>query len=397
LNEWPETYSYALTKGLLSNLPIFYSPLGALPERLANHNHCIEAIEPLLNSFSTFCDLIMNQGFQTMQWQNFQEIIYFDIPLAYQTLIQNIVSDLSSQRRHDIDQIHKKSHPFALYHYQNIDSIYQTKPKVDSLQTPLSYILTPYRNTPLFSRQCHMAYQYGFRGFAIYYPSKDFTNANFDNFLNHAFTFSDPIEFSLFFVWDVSIDNEASLLTICKYLLQYVTHPRYYRDPVSNRPILAIKSSCLKYVITMIESFFTPELLVIICDGDAPDAQSIQWHPTSKMTGNYNEYIDSIRESYALRSDYNIPTAFAFIDNTWHTNSEHRITQKTHNFSLSAFASFLAIQFSYLQSHSPSPYSSLFLFNAWNDWEQQMILEPSNENGYVLLQTWFTQLCNSFL
>jgi hypothetical protein len=36
LNEWPETYCYALTKGIISGLPLLYTNIGAISERLAN-------------------------------------------------------------------------------------------------------------------------------------------------------------------------------------------------------------------------------------------------------------------------------------------------------------------------------------------------------------------------
>lgn len=38
LNRYPETYSYALTKGLNSNLPILYTKMGAIAERVENKN-----------------------------------------------------------------------------------------------------------------------------------------------------------------------------------------------------------------------------------------------------------------------------------------------------------------------------------------------------------------------
>jgi hypothetical protein len=67
LNSLPETYCYALTKGINMRLPILYTNMGAIGERLEKLNYPNRFhIYNNINSFNNFIDyIIMNENIGT--------------------------------------------------------------------------------------------------------------------------------------------------------------------------------------------------------------------------------------------------------------------------------------------------------------------------------------------
>lgn len=72
-NQWPETYSYAFTKGLMSHLPILYSPLGAIAERVSrlsssSHTHAFVPLDAsqINASVTRFCQIIVDNDRQIL-------------------------------------------------------------------------------------------------------------------------------------------------------------------------------------------------------------------------------------------------------------------------------------------------------------------------------------------
>lgn len=63
MNKYPEAYCYALTKGINSRLPLLYTDMGAISERLRNYQNNRFHIYNDINSFYNFIDyIIMNEN-----------------------------------------------------------------------------------------------------------------------------------------------------------------------------------------------------------------------------------------------------------------------------------------------------------------------------------------------
>ena len=99
-----------------------------------------------------------------------------------------------------------------------------------------------------------------------------------------------------------------------------------------------------------------------------------------------------------------INTIFTNFDNTPRLmdskNYEKKIT-KTINNNIEYFKNFLRIQFNkYITLHNDNNNNyniyKIFLVNAWNEWGEQMMMEPSNEDGFMYLETFKNELINFF-
>lgn len=76
MNNCPETYCYALTKGINSRLPILYTNIGAVGERLGYYNNSRFHIYNDINSFYNFInDIIINNNTGTIEELNLDIII----------------------------------------------------------------------------------------------------------------------------------------------------------------------------------------------------------------------------------------------------------------------------------------------------------------------------------
>jgi len=60
-------------------------------------------------------------------------------------------------------------------------------------------------------------------------------------------------------------------------------------------------------------------------------------------------------------------------------------TTKTKNNNIELFKEFLDAQFE-LYHEKRNPLSKNFLINSWNEWGEQMVMEPTNENGFAYLE-----------
>ena len=64
---------------------------------------------------------------------------------------------------------------------------------------------------------------------------------------------------------------------------------------------------------------------------------------------------------------------------------------RTQGRSVTLFKEFLDVQFEkYFQKSDPI--SQIFLVNAWNEWGEQMVMEPSNEEGFTYLEAFQERL-----
>lgn len=88
-NKWPESYCYALSKGINSGLPIYYTPIGAVEERLSAYRdsrfHPHDMTDPF-SHFPQFLNYIMeNQNTNTQNRHN-----PCDVPMSIPTFYKNL-------------------------------------------------------------------------------------------------------------------------------------------------------------------------------------------------------------------------------------------------------------------------------------------------------------------
>ena len=99
MNKWGETYSYSLTKGIVSGLPILYSNLGAYMERLGNNRkffpiHDIHNIKPDMH---VMLDMILEN--QEASVSNNVVPIEKDVPDLYRELFSRNNKDANLENK----------------------------------------------------------------------------------------------------------------------------------------------------------------------------------------------------------------------------------------------------------------------------------------------------------
>ena len=77
-----------------------------------------------------------------------------------------------------------------------------------------------------------------------------------------------------------------------------------------------------------------------------------------------------------------------------HENRDVLTTQTTEN-SVTLFKEFLDLQMKKYRE-KPNAVTKIFLVNAWNEWGEQMVMEPTNENGFLYLRAFQERLLRNF-
>lgn len=111
-NKWAETYSYALSKGINSGLPIYYTPIGAIHERLSffdNDRFHPHDLDDYFLKFDLFLHYIFqNQGTDNNNFIN-KKTLSITIPLYYKKLLTKTTP------QYNLETIHEQIKPFCIY------------------------------------------------------------------------------------------------------------------------------------------------------------------------------------------------------------------------------------------------------------------------------------------
>ena len=443
LNKYGETYSYALSKSINSGLPILYNNIGAFKERIPNANkedkcHYIKVIEHeskydnteiLFKKFEEMLDyIIINQGTS-------DKLSITNVTVVYKELYNYLFESREFDRK-IYTKIHEKIKPFAIYFPQfhsipendlnyykgmtditNLDSYNKNeKEKLDTpsltelnLSTLLDYDLT---NNEIINRQIDIAKQNGVYGFAIYYywfSKNTITNKNTIMEKSYDLFFEETIsDFKVFFVWanedwtnNVAFNtkeiiiNEYNLDNFIKNienLIEYFKHPNYYK--IDNKPVFYIhhpffidkeqidlfnnllQSKCL-------ENGFDGALLVLNNLAESyEDFNEYNFHPNYKKNKslNYEEYIETHVNSSTstIFFDFN-NTARLYIPNRLKFRSVYT------NNSIYLQDKYIKKVLKQYKSGQQSELKKILLINSWNEWGENMAIEPGEMNGYKYL------------
>ena len=353
--------------------------------------------------------------------------------------LYNYLFETREFNREIYTKVHEKIKPFAVYFPQfhsiaendlnyykgmtditNLDSY--NKNETDKLDTPsltelnlstlLDYDLT---NNEIINRQIDIAKQYGIYGFAIYYywfSENTITNKNtimeksYDLFFKHAIG-----DFKVFFVWanenwtnnvafntKETIINEYNLdnfITNIDHLMEYFKHPNYYK--IDNKPVFYIhhpfvidteQLHLFKYLLEQkcIQSGFDGSLLVLNNLAESyEDFNEYNFHPNYKKNKslNYEEYIKTL----VNRGTSSTSTIFFDFNNTARLYIPNRLKFKSvyTNNSIYLQDKYIKKVLEQYKSGQPSELNKILLINSWNEWGENMAIEPGEMNGYKYL------------
>jgi glycosyltransferase involved in cell wall biosynthesis len=360
-----------------------------------------------------------------------------------------ILNDKFNKNKSNYKKLFKTVEPYAIYFpsfhalkennktfyegYHDMINLIQAKKENVYLETPLKNYLGYYNllnDHGIIEKQILLAKANGFKGFGIYYYWFSHNSVTGNNMLMKGvidkFFQKDLDDFDVFFIYaneswsenpafnqhsnEYIIKNEYAEKDIIKNfenLLPYFKHKNYKK--VDNKPVLFIhhpwemtkeefRHFCaLGEDILKKNGFAGLELVVNSMQENCEECKNYSQHPNYKSPGNFTGIEEGIRfidykkyvDDYLLTVPFqtrNIQTVFYNFDNSVryfnHKNKKVLIT-KTKNNNLEYFKKFLNFQLSTYDS--PDKAGKIFLLNSWNEWGEQMGIEPSSESGFKLL------------
>ena len=446
LNKYGETYSYALTKSINSGLPILYNNIGAYQERIPNNPHYIKVYnsENEMNNY----DLLYTQFEKMLDYiiehQGTYHTFNSTTTIKYNELYNYILDDTLELSINSI--LHSKIKPFAIYfpqfhavpennknYYHGMTDIHQLKcyiekyKKIDEIKdtpslseldinTMLDYTLT---NKKIIKKQIDIARKFSFYGFACYYywfSDNSITNQHtiFENCYN--LFFEEPIDFKIYFIWanenwsnnpsfNVTTEKIINIYTFdncmknITNLITYFKHANYYK--INNKPLFAIhhpwymsdkELSVFNYILDTECSKHGFDGVILLVNN-----KTYTFLPSyrEKQFTDYYEYIDK----FVKLPHISINTLFFNFNNSARFSNPYR---KEYTFKIKNTTIYNqdclthTILKSYKTTHLEE--DSIVLINSWNEWGEDMAIEPGeiNKTKYLSLikSNLLSFLCN---
>lgn len=493
LNNHPETYSYAFTKGLFSGLPIFYSDMGGISERIkevqtrhemdedwytpTDNNNLESQFKVFLSRFSGFktreCKL-QSPDKLPIEVSKFYDTLFFEDSESILSRVESRYMEFSSA----YSRIHEHIEPYAVYFpqfhqvaendlnffsgYTDLVNLVGAKLVDWDLWTPLKNVLGYYdlvQDKDIIPTQVKLARAHGLAGFLLYYYwfSHDTVtdeNTVFTAVIDKFFENPLPGNFKVYFDWcnegwtknvafGVSADKErveisnqyteADFVANFQNLVKYFKHENYRK--FDNHPVFSVHHPelmapaellLLKSVGDRVSQLHGFAGIKLILNAD-PEPETpfyyYNMHPHYKSARAFS-FIDNSklprRIDYQYYTDYyiedressfdderSINTAFVNFDNSVrffahddnHTfgslGTKKNFLTQSKSVSPARFGALLRKQFE-LYKFKHDPVKKIFIINAWNEWGEQMVLEPSNELGFVFLEAFQAALFHAF-
>jgi hypothetical protein len=329
--------------------------------------------------------------------------------------------------------------------YSDMINLIKAKKQNENLDTPLNGLLGFYNlkyDKKIIETQVNLAKTFGIKGFSIYYywfSTNTVTGNNMlmkdvvDRFFQEEYN-----NFDVFFIWANEcwsknitffnksyknpsfnqFDNEVNISNIynpselyrnIKNLIPYFKHPNYKK--INNKPVFMVLHSWeLENNFILFETIFDIvckengfdgiELIVNIYENEFNNNTTVFSHPIYKTSNpiftendshtfylDYSKYI----EHYINRDkDSNIKYIFTNFNNEIrYLNHKTKMLTKTQNIDIDKYRTFLRKQiYKYIHNKDTNeinPVNKIFIINAWNEWGEQMSLEPSNEKDFIYL------------
>ena len=315
----------------------------------------------------------------------------------------------------------------------NLNSYMKSKPDGEEALTPsldlygltsiTDYVLT---DPALQQKQVDYAHEYGLKGFATYYywfSTNSITNKNtimekgYENFFNGNVKLPDG--FKLYFIWanedwsnnpafnsDALIKNDYTQEAFkknVKNILQYFTHENYYK--IDNKPVFYIHHP---WVTNLNAIMHFRDMLNGACLQNGFDGVHLA---VNNIVDRYGGFVEKSLSKYNHNPDYkkvpgtvdylqhvkenlnvtpmqaDVPQSLYFsFNNRPRLSMPNKLEHSTNITRSSLFNQQLNLQLAL--SHYIKPRSNvnkILLLNSWNEWGENMAIEPSNEKGVTYL------------
>ena len=495
LNEYPETYSYALTKGFFTGLPMLYTDIGAVGERVkarydpehldrkeifvaTNNDDIFLKFNKFLAAICSSSNFVGGKECRhpphtkvPMKFPSFYDELFFESEES----IKRRVSTSECVNRDDYKNIQNQIEPYAIYFpqfhetaennlnfyagYTDMTNLADAKRLDPSLWTPLRNMFGLYdleKNWKVVPNQIQTAKAYGLSGFAIYYyyfSTNTVSNqcALMTKIIDRFFEEDIP-DFSVFFVYanegwtsNVAFETggtsqtiqmswtESAITNNFEFLIPYFKHSNYRK--IDNRPVFFLHHPHQMSVeeINLFHSVgeritrkhgFSGFYLVLngirvnnfphyVNHPQYKGEQAIHFFDFSTQPKriDYKYYTDYYLQSKFISEDADdaIKTAFVNFDNSvrFHTHDDDaefgalgkkiNFITRTKGSDALTFRRFLDEQFKEYKNNKRMNVSRIFLINAWNEWGEQMVLEPSQEKGFLYLNVLKQALLCNFI
>jgi len=412
LNKWGETYSYCLSKGLNTGLPILYNNIGSFIERIPIRpyyfpvnidKYNIVDINDIINIFPNVIEyIIKNNGAKS------NNEIYFDIPEFYHSLFNaNIIEYLNVLYKENsikYKNAFKIVQPYAIYFLQFHQLNKKNKKEYNNInnnqsQTPLIGNYNLKYNKYIINTEILIAKANGFKGFGIYYDcfSNDTISEQKKIFENVIDTFfkTDLEDFDVFFMYANNlalINTKDIMIKNISHVSQYFTHNNYRK--IDNKPVFMLHHP---WNITIDEIDLMYNLLCNKCKELGFDGI---YFIINSINSIYNKYLNYNHSLYKNNNINEHPEIITENENNsiikcCFTNFNNFDNTSNDLYDITKFSDIIDTQFNHYKSNiNTSEISRIMLFNAWNRWEEKMVINPTNELGFIYLDTIRNKLLN---
>ena len=440
LNKYGETWCYSISKALKTGLPIIYNNIGAFKERIKPNNYYKILFEDE-KSISTFImtkynpeiyEKIKNFIKNIIEFHNTQEIkIYNDqkINLAKKTNLfyDSLYGNFKVQDLIDLYAIYfPQFHPIP----QNSKNFYKGYTDFENLKmykkkNQYGDCIMPKQSDynlllPDFVKdQVETAKKYNFKGFGCYYywfsKSDDKDNMIMRKGVDKLFEVDDD-DFKIFFIWANEDWNNESLGNTNKImneytdiefhkniinLIPYFKNPKYLKE--DNKPVLFI---CHPWIFkeNQLENF--RKILNQKCKLEGFNGCKVVTNNIEESNDSFKKY--SLQPNYKKYKSMEIDYDKFYSDETYNPDTIQTFFFNFNNHPrmfkpdrMNVARKFKNLDEKHYEKHffkSLEHYSfknkgidRIYLFNSWNEWGEQMAIEPSKEKG-----TYYLDLINSW-
>jgi hypothetical protein len=338
--------------------------------------------------------------------------IYFP---QFHTLLENNKNYYSGMTDITNLQTYLKENP-------NIHNLMTPSKEILKLSEPFKYDLT---DSALIQRQVDIAKSFGIYGFATYYywfSVNSITNKHlimencFNNFFNGAVKLGD--NFKVYFIWaNEDWSNNAAFNTTeniyniydvenfgsnIKTLIGYFRHVNYYK--IDNKPVFYVHHPWLipKETLYLLNKMLNQECILSGFNGvnfvvnnmrdqydnKYTDINKYNHNPDYKKNPATTNYVDLVKEN-RNKTDASLayPASMFFdFNNTARLYIPNKLKNSTiiRNNTYPAQVENLRILLSRYKSEREE-INKIMLLNSWNEWGENMAIEPSTEKGYSYL------------
>ena len=305
---------------------------------------------------------------------------------------------------------------------KNVHNLMTPSKEILNLSEPLKYDLT---DTTLIQRQVDIAKSFGIYGFAVYYywfSANSITNRHlimencFNNFFNGAVKLGD--NFKVYFIWanedwrnNVAFNTKAQIYNTYDVenfksnittLMKYFKHINYYK--IDNKPVFYVHHPWLipKEKLYIFNKMLNEECISEGFNGINFVVNNMRDQYENNYTGmnkyNHNpdykrhpattNYIDHVKEN-RNKNDVSLayPASMFFdFNNTARLYITIKVKNSTiiYNNTYPAQAENLRVLMDRYKLQR-AEINKIMLFNSWNEWGENMAIEPSTEKGYSYL------------